>query len=255
MVRLTSRASIATSALALFFGLGSAIGQDYKRLFDGASLKGWVSTGRGAWTVVDSALVGTLPTNNPESYLISEMKAKDFLLRLKFRWVKGNGGVNFRNQRKGDLAMGIQVDLDGPRTSGNLYDNEKAKYVTTSDSISRWYKTEGWNDLAIEARGTRIQVFLNGKRTADYQDVGGHPEGVFAFQLHVNAAMEVRFRDIEMLDLAPTPILLPSARPAAVPGSAFSLRIIGGRPAFPVGGSDGKLLVGADGAQLRSVGD
>lgn len=179
----------------------AAPAQEFRRLFDGETLKGWVQTGKGQWRVEDSALVGTLPANNPESYLLSEGTAKDFHLRLKFRWVRGNSGVNFRNERKGDLSMGLQSDLDGNRTSGWLYDNVKAAYVATSDSVPRWYRGTGWNDLAIEAEGARIRVFLNGKRTVEYQDAGGRKEGVFAFQLHAGQAMEVWFRDIEMRDL------------------------------------------------------
>jgi hypothetical protein len=179
---------------------GEAGAQTYERIFDGVSLKGWHQTGKGNWTVADSVLIGTMAAGGPESYLISDLSAKNFSLRLKFLWGKGNSGVNFRNEQKGDLAMGIQVDLDGANTSGCLYDNVKAAYVAKSDSIGEWYKPNAWNDLVIDAKGTKISVTLNGKRTVEYTDAGGRSEGVFAFQLHVGLAMDVRFKDIEMLD-------------------------------------------------------
>lgn len=199
--------------------------QTYQRIFDGVSLKGWHQTGKGSWTVVDSVLIGTMATGNPEGYLISDLTAKDFSLRLKFMWAKGNSGINFRNEQKGDLAMGIQVDLEGGGTSGCLYDNVKGAYVAKSDSIAKWYKANEWNDLLLDAKGTKIMVSLNGKKTVEYTDVGGRSEGVFAFQFHVGQVMDVRFKDIEMLDYTKPVSLADPARPK-------SRRISSGRAGY-----------------------
>jgi hypothetical protein len=186
-----------------FFAAVSAGAQEFKRIFDGATLAGWHKTGNAAWTIADSALVGTATAAGAlESYLVSDRTAKDFGLRLKFWWTTGNSGVNFRNLEKNGIAMGIQVDLDGSNSSGNLYDNVKAVYVASAkpDSLKKWFKPNAWNDLAIEAKGTRIIVTLNGKQTVDFPDAGGRSEGVFALQMHVGMAMNLKFKDIELRD-------------------------------------------------------
>lgn len=148
----------AWAALTVVGAAGLAQGQEFQRIFDGATLTGWHKTGNANWTVTDSAVVGT--------------------------------------------ATGIQVDLDGSNSSGNLYDNVKAAYVAeaTKANLKAWYKANDWNDLAIEAKGTRITVTLNGKQTVDFQDAGGRAEGVFAFQMHVGMAMNLKFKDIELRD-------------------------------------------------------
>jgi hypothetical protein len=224
--------SVLRLALAAVLGLGAGEirAQAWERLFDGVTLKGWQATGKGTWTVADSVLTGIMAANNPESYLVSERIAGDFSLRLKFRWTKGNSGVNFRNERKGDLANGIQVDLDGNHSSGWLYDNVKAAYVAQTDSIPKWFKAGEWNDLAVDALGENISVFLNGHKTVAFKDAGGRKAGVFAFQLHVGLAMEVRFKDIEMKDLSASALRVPNVF-ASGRAAATRWRADGKRPA------------------------
>jgi hypothetical protein len=210
-------------AAAILFLAGAVSAQGFQRIFDGTSLKGWHKLGNATWTIADSAIVGTA-ANGQESYLVSDLTAKDFGLRLKFWWTSGNGGVNFRNLEKNGISNGIQVDLDGANTSGSLYDNEKAKYVAEAkkDSLAKWFKPNAWNDLAIEAQGTRIIVTLNGKQTVDFQDVGGHAEGVFAFQMHVGQTMNQKFKDIELRDDSKnTGIVLAPARGALKAGARW----------------------------------
>lgn len=202
MVAYAAGRMVVNAALAAAVLAAGTHAQGYRRIFDGASLKGWHATGKGSWTVADSVLIGTLAPGNPESYLISDFQARDFSLRLKFRWMKGNGGVNFRNEQRGDLSLGIQADIEGPNTSGWLYDNVKAAYVARNDSTPKWYKANAWNDLLIEADSARITVFLNGRKTVDYLDAGGRRQGVFAFQLHGGQDMDVRFKEIEFRDHA-----------------------------------------------------
>jgi hypothetical protein len=207
----------AAALLFLAFSASAAGAQEFKRIFDGATFTGWHKTGNANWTIVDSALVGTATAAGAlESYLISDRTAKDFGLRLKFQWTAGNSGINFRNVEKNGIAMGIQVDLDGANSSGNLYDNVKAVYVASAkpDSTRKWYKPNAWNDLTIEAKGTRIIVTLNGKQTVDFQDAGGRAEGVFALQMHVGLAMSLKFKDIELRDDSQVSALAPSRESA-----------------------------------------
>ena len=213
--KIQSRSRFCLAAACIGFLAVGAGAQGWERLFDGATLKGWHATGKGAWTVADNILTGTMAAGNPESYLISDRSAKDFSLRLKFWWVKGNSGVNFRNEQKGDIANGIQVDIEGNRSSGWLYDNVKAAYVAQTDSIPKWYQADAWNELIIDAVGEKIIVTLNGKRTVSFNDAGGRKDGVFAFQLHVGLAMELRLKDIEFRDLSATALAVSLRHPAS----------------------------------------
>ena len=55
-----------------------------------------------------------------------------------------------------------------------------------------------WNEYRIEAVGSRIRTFINGKPCVDLDDPKGARRGIFAFQIHAGGAMEVRFKDIKL---------------------------------------------------------
>ena len=70
---------------------------DFTPLFDGKTLKGWQTAPGGKWEVKDGAIVGTSPkTERRHGMLLSEKKYGDFVLRLKFKSLKGNSGLYFR---------------------------------------------------------------------------------------------------------------------------------------------------------------
>ena len=61
-----------------------------------------------------------------------------------------------------------------------------------------------WNDYRIRAEGPRIRLWLNGVETVDYTetDPAIPRTGVIALQIHGNAVAVVRFKDIEIEELA-----------------------------------------------------
>jgi hypothetical protein len=52
------------------------------------------------------------------------------------------------------------------------------------------------------ARSASVTIDLNGTRVIDRTDQKFDDEGIIALQLHADPPMEVRFKDIEITDLA-----------------------------------------------------
>ena len=71
---------------------------------------------------------------------------------------------------------------------------------------------DGWNELRIVCRGTKIQTYLNGVRRADFDGAGilddevhkRHNVGLkghIALQLHSGDSLWIEFKDIEIREL------------------------------------------------------
>ena len=59
----------------------------------------------------------------------------------------------------------------------------------------------GWNECIVLANGTHITYTINGELMTDMTDNSpkGRKDGVIALQMHAGCVMEVRFKNIEML--------------------------------------------------------
>ena len=55
-----------------------------------------------------------------------------------------------------------------------------------------------WNEYVIEAVGSRIRTWINGKPCVDLDDPPGRRRGIFGLQLHSGDPMEVRFKDMKL---------------------------------------------------------
>jgi hypothetical protein len=64
-------------------------------------------------------------------------------------------------------------------------------------------KKDDWNEFVITAKGQHVTIELNGTRVIDREDPEFDKEGIIALQVHVGAAMEVRYKDIEIKELGP----------------------------------------------------
>lgn len=135
-------------------------------LFDGKTLNGWHVMGTPGWTVQEGVLVAP---GRGSGWLRSDKEYENFVLRVEFKnSPKGNSGVFIRGAEKGRTSrtgMEIQIlDDFGKRpdknSSGSLYD----MIPPTASAV----KPAGeWNDYEITARGTHIQVRLNGQLVQD----------------------------------------------------------------------------------------
>jgi len=210
-------------------------------LFNGKDLAGWTvkcrpaDAGKAYWRVEDGAIVCNAVGRKDHDYvwLVSESEYADFTLRLKFQVYQesnGNSGVQIRSRydEKACWMNGPQVDIHPPSAirTGLLYDetqgaqrwihpslargDHKIPAAQTNPAVKLVYGSEAWNDLVIEASGTRIKTTVNGAVAADYNGEGvlndaAHLErkvglaGHIALQLHAKDETRIRFKAIELL--------------------------------------------------------
>lgn len=202
-------------------------------LFDGKTLEGWDGNPK-FWSVKDGAITGITTQENPtrgNTFIIWRGGTlDDFELRLKFKIVGGNSGIQYRSEDKGNWVVGgYQGDFEaGTRYSGILYEEKgrgilalrgqkteitagKDKHEVTvvgtmgdSAEIQKVIKQEEWNDYKIIARGYEFTHVINGRVTSQVTDLDKSnrtPSGILALQLHAGPPMTVQFKDIRVKPL------------------------------------------------------
>ena len=175
---------------------------DWKPLFDGASLKGWHAIGEGKCTVEDHAIVGRHPrTENDFGHLVTDAVYGDFSIRLKFKTLAGNSGVYFRIDESGFSGVsGFQAEIDPDRDTGGLYETNGRAWVVKprEEEVRKWFRPGQWNEMVVTAFGPKIVVTVNGQKTAEIEDEKGRRAGRIALQLHGGQEGLVFFKDIEI---------------------------------------------------------
>jgi len=174
-------------------------------LFDGKTLDGWSPTPGGKWEVKDGAIVGTCPkTEQKHGILVSDKKYRDFTIRLKFKAVKGNSGLYFRVDKvKSNVNVnGFQAEIAANDMAvGGLYETGGRGWVVKPDAklIKKLVKQGEWNQMTVSARGKRIVVHVNNRKTSELKNDRGRTEGHLGLQLHGGQEMHVEYKDIEIL--------------------------------------------------------
>ena len=222
--------------VTLFFSPQSVEAGDkgFKPIFDGKTLDNWDGDPR-FWSVEDGAITGRTTKDNPtkgNTFLIWQGGTPgDFVLKLQYKIIGHNSGVQYRSFRLPNAADkwrvgGYQADMEaGDKYSGILYEERKrgilalrgqktkigkgkkidvVGYLGDTNEIQKKIKKEDWNDYEIIARGNHLIHKINGVVTADVTD--NDPEqrradGIIALQLHAGPPMVVQFRDIELKEL------------------------------------------------------
>ncbi len=175
---------------------------EYQPLFDGKTLAGWHTLPGGSWEVADGVIVGTSEKSEKRhGLLVSDKLYSDFVVRLKFRVLKGNSGFYFRGQKvPGAVGIhGFQAEVDRSPKVGGLYETRGRAWVAQPDPnvTGKVYKPGEWTDLSVAAVGRYVVVEVNGKKTVELRDDPGRLIGHFALQLHGGQDMHVEFKDIE----------------------------------------------------------
>ena len=179
----------------------------FRALFNGKDLKGWVTPeDKSLFTVEDGEIVGrTKGDLKKNEFLATEKPYGDFVLKAKVKFRNGNSGIQFRSKRADDgVVSGPQADVaDG--YWGLLYE-EKGRGILErypEEKANELVKKGEWNEFVITAKGQHVTIDLNGTRVIDRDDPKFDKEGIIALQVHVGPAMEVRYKDIEIQELAP----------------------------------------------------
>ena len=223
---------------------------DFKPLFNGKDLEGWDGNPK-FWSVKDGAITGTTTKENPtqgNTFLIwKEGQVDDFELRLDFKIVGGNSGIQYRSKDHGNWVVGgYQADFEaGDTYSGINYEErgrgilcqrgekvtiekdgaKKAERVTESKKLQEAIKKEDWNSYVIVAKGNHLIHKINGNVTAeviDNQEDKRSMAGILALQLHAGPPMVVQFKNIRIkrIKLADNrkKAVLVAGRPSHAPG-------------------------------------
>ncbi len=203
-------------------------------IFDGKSLKGWDGNPK-FWSVKEGAITGQTTAENPtkgNTFVIWRANTVDqFELRLKFKIVGGNSGIQYRSKDLGNWVVGgYQGDFEAGTTySGILYEEKgrgilaqrgQMTEITTgkdgkhmvnvigsigdTKDIQSVIKKEDWNDYKIIARGNHLTHIINGRVTCDVTDSDKsrrQRSGILALQLHAGPPMTVQFKDIRIKPL------------------------------------------------------
>lgn len=207
----------------------------WQKLFDGKSLTGWNGLSD-LWSVEGGAITGRTTGDNPiknNTFLVwTNGTVGNFELRLKYRIVAGNSGIQYRSKlmdAEKFIVGGYQADFEAGKTySGILYEERgrgilaergqrtfikdnngqtKVQVVGKLDesaNLQAAIRNEDWNDYRIVAHDNHLMHFINNRMTVDavdFQEAKAAKEGVLAFQIHVGPPMVVQFRDVELLAL------------------------------------------------------
>ena len=213
--------------------LSAADTDGFKPLFNGKDLKHWDGNPQ-FWSVRDGAITGQTtkekPTKGNTFIIWRGGTVANFELKLKYKIVGGNSGIQYRSKDLGNwVAGGYQGDLEAGNTySGILYEEkgrgilaqrgqmtsiqpegEKHKVVVlgslgASAGIQDEIKKEDWNDYHNIAHENRLVHMINGRVTAivvDEDAAHRADSGILALQLHAGPPMTVQFKDIHLKDL------------------------------------------------------
>jgi hypothetical protein len=142
--------------------------EDWRSLFNGKTLTGWVATGRPeGWTVEDGCIACTARGGG---YLRTLEQFEDFELVLEFRFEpRTNSGVFFRWS---DLADPVNTGLEmqvldthgreppGKHDCGALYD-------MVAPRVQAVRPAGEWNRAVIHCRGPLVTIDLNDRRVVE----------------------------------------------------------------------------------------
>lgn len=174
---------VATASLMALLG-APALAEDFRDLFNGKDLDGWVAEGgkdfvqdgktRPVWSVKDGEI---LCTGKGFGFLRYDREEfADFIFHVEFRMApKCNSGLGIRTRvfdpkssratRPSFYSYEIQLTDDAGKpaskhSSGSLY-----RYVAPKESAMK--PATEWNSIDVECVGPHIKVTLNGKEIID----------------------------------------------------------------------------------------
>lgn len=198
-------------------------------IFNGKNLDGWDGKPN-AWEVRNGEIWCTGTSVNKNWLVWRGAQPADFVLRLDFRWEKGNSGVQVRSDDLGDWQVsGYQVEIaqqekmglwhhsllanDHPKKTdrhlmaeaGESIHLSKAgtksvKRIQDAKAVQANYRENDWNQMEIIARGNRLVQKINGIVFATVEDFDAEMSrnnGVIAMQDH-GKGCQVAFRNIRI---------------------------------------------------------
>lgn len=230
----TSFSALLLLIVILGLSLPAAAQDGFVRLDNGKDLSGWKGDLE-FWSVQDGALTAKttldsrLTKEKYNTFLVWQGgQPADFELKLQYKIVGGNSGVQYRSRVIDDakfIVSGYQADIDSsPKYSGMNYEErarailaQRGEKVTigadgkkavekfgSAEELQTKVKNEDWNEYRIVAKGNHLQHFINGvlmSEIIDNQKDKAATSGVIALQAHAGFAMTIQFKDIQLKEL------------------------------------------------------
>ena len=202
---------------------------DFVSMFNGKNLDGWDGK-PGAWEVRDGAIWCTGVAAKRNWLIWRSEQPADFVLRLEFRWDKGNSGVQVRSDDQGEWQVfGYQVEIAAQKVMGLwhhsllakdharreerffmalagqevLLAEDGSKTVEQKDDakkIKAHYKEHEWNTMEIVAKGDTLTQKINGvvfSVVVDRDEKMSRKHGFIALQDH-GKGCKVAFRNLRL---------------------------------------------------------
>lgn len=202
---------------AASLGQGKDAG-DWKSLFDGETLQGWVqNNGTAHYRVEDGAIVGRTTDGSPNSFLCTTDPYRNFVLEFDVKCdPRLNSGVQIRSQTKegSGRVNGPQVEIESTAAgglSGYVYGEATGRgWLTPEQDRKRheYFKDGSWNHYRIVAKGPKIETWINGHKIGSLVDDEAeetHPSGFIGLQVHGigrgQGPYEVAWRNIRLQSL------------------------------------------------------
>ena len=141
-----------------------------------------------------------------------ETEYYNFELRLQAKLEgprRGNGGIQFRSTYNPDnhAMVGYQADM-GHIYWGRIYDQGGKRHLLTEHpedfNLEEEINLDGWNDYVIRCEDAHVQVWINGKLLADYNEqdeaIAGQA-GLIGLQMHAGPPSVRHYRNIRIKEL------------------------------------------------------
>jgi hypothetical protein len=184
-------------------------------IFDGKTLKGWVTRGGhydgdALWTVEDGAITGRQGPKGEGGLIYTERPYTDFELELDVKMDEPFDSGIF--VRMAPVGRGAQVTLDNVEGGevGAIYSDGFLAHNTTAKAK---YKHGEWNHFRVVCSGAdmHVEAWMNGEQIADHQvpeDSAAYaPTGLIGLQVHGNRddppQNKVQFKNITVRELSP----------------------------------------------------
>ena len=214
-------------ALVIVFGAVPALhaaDTDWKALFNGKTLEGWVQkNGTATYRVENGTIVGKTTEGSPNSFLCTEKNYGDFELEFEVKVDDHlNSGVQIRSKTKEPgknesvgRVYGPQVEIAAGGAndshSGYIYGEATGRGWLTPPArlvLTKHFRNGEWNKYRVVAKGARIQTWINGSQIEDLTDEESHkthPTGFIGLQVHGiqkgTGPYEVAWRNLRIKEL------------------------------------------------------
>ncbi|MEZ0484647.1 3-keto-disaccharide hydrolase [Fibrella aquatica] len=186
---------ISLSCCLMLLGTFQSYGQaNWKDLFNGSDLKGWVKrNGNADYKLANKTIIGVSQLNTPNTFLCTEENYGDFVLEMDVKVEPGlNSGIQIRSfsdpADNNGRVRGYQIEIDpGDRAwSGGIYDEARNGWLyplSINPKGQKAFRNGQWNTYHIEAIGPRLKTWINGIPCANVLDPQT-PRGFIALQVH-----------------------------------------------------------------------